>query len=281
MKFTRLFFWQGFSFLGSCRWTHVVQNEAQRKCQFSCRMCQLGFFSGNAFSPFQLTCMIPVAAPSWCKIDGWTGWFERSFPTLAILWFYKSETEQKKSESAIHEQVAFFHFLFWEHSLLQESWGLSLSLNVSGIVKLFPTGVYGRVCWKSFTFEVTWNTSYMMIVSGCLPNCARKELIQPATIQGMKQDACSGQRKRDKMYQQAHSPAKGCWAPVLPPGMVPTWGGPLTPLSCPQRERRPGGSGKTWKCLRHCLGLTVPPLLSTHHAPSQHCRDLWSDTTRA
>lgn len=44
----------------------------------------------------------------------------------------------------------------------------------SGITKLVPTGAYGRACWQSFIFEVTWNISCVMIVSGRLPNRARK-----------------------------------------------------------------------------------------------------------
>lgn len=44
----------------------------------------------------------------------------------------------------------------------------------SGITELFPTGAYGCVLWKSFIFEVIWNLLFVMIVSGHLPNCARK-----------------------------------------------------------------------------------------------------------
>lgn len=44
----------------------------------------------------------------------------------------------------------------------------------SGIMKLFPTSAYGCVRWKSFIFEVIWNLFYVMIVSGRLPNSARK-----------------------------------------------------------------------------------------------------------
>lgn len=71
------------------------------------------------------------------------------------------------------------HILLWgrglsagEHKL---QWGLSVSLNVFWTFsELFSTGAYGSVCWKSFIFEVIWNLFYVMIVSGRLPNSARK-----------------------------------------------------------------------------------------------------------
>jgi len=44
----------------------------------------------------------------------------------------------------------------------------------SETTELFPTDVYGGMCWKSLIFEVIWNLFYVMIVSGRLPNCGRK-----------------------------------------------------------------------------------------------------------
>lgn len=122
----------------------------------------------------------------------------------------------------------------------------------SGITKPFPTGAYGRACWQSFIFEVTWNISCVMIVSGRLPNRARRRA--PAA-----RDHPGDEVKCSLWSQEGSQPCQGALSPSAsskggarvgrepgPRGTVLAGhesGSDTAWLCCPRHGGRGGGDG--------------------------------------